>query len=369
MSLEKPQRISKNEFPPGAKIVDVFTPALKELFFIIKNKVSRDDPNLESIMSDFISKYGVNDSWIYYPWNNTVVHMPAEDIYFRLRTDRNQNLITYAEQERFRQIMIGIAGLSVGSGILKALVISGGPKKLRLADPDSIEVTNLNRINAKLIDVGMNKTDVSSREVWELDPFAEIDAWSQGLTSSNLHEFLTRDQKLDIFIDEMDNLALKIEARLICRKEKIPVMMATDNGDTVLLDVERFDQEPERQILNGQIGDLDLNDFSKIDKKEWVKLSTELIGPSYMTERLQRSILMVGNVLNAVPRLGATGYIAGAAISFAVRRIANGYIMPSGRYVISLEEKLIQGYLGQESIEKRQKATKIFEKIIFGNHG
>ena len=54
--------------------------------------------------------------------------------------------------------------------------------------------------------------------------------------------------------------------------------MATDNGDNIILDVERFDLEPERPILHGLIGDVKPDDFKTMNYEEWLKLATKIVG-------------------------------------------------------------------------------------------
>jgi len=69
-----------------------------------------------------------------------------------LRTARNKNFITAAEQKRYRNLKIGIMGMSVGSNVIWPLVASGGPKFLRIADADTIEISNLNRMLAPILE-------------------------------------------------------------------------------------------------------------------------------------------------------------------------------------------------------------------------
>lgn len=275
------------------------------------------------------------DWWVCFPWNCKTVKISPEDEYYRQRTDRNRNLITPEEQIKFRNCKIGIAGLSVGSAILETLVLSGGPKKIKLADPDTVEISNLNRMKATLINLGQNKTEVAARRAWEIDPFADIELWTDGIKEESLDDFMTG---LDIFIDEMDNLRLKVLSRLVCRRLKVAVLMATDLGDKVMLDIERFDHESERPIFHGSVN-LNPEDLKEVSKDDWHKIASQIMGSENMPKRLTESVL--NKSLNGAPQLGSTAALAGAAATYAVRQIACDYDMPSGRYFIDLE-KLIQ---------------------------
>lgn len=270
--------------------------------------------------------------WVYFPWHMQAFYMPPEDAYYQLRTSRNRNLVTTEEQFKFRNFKVGIAGLSVGSAILETLVASGGPKVLKIADPDIIEFTNLNRIKANLMDVGQNKAVVAARRVWEADPFAEIEILREGVNLDNLDSFVLG---LDLFIDETDDIKFKMLSRSTCRVHRIPVVMATDLGDGVMLDIERFDLEPSRPLFHGLV-DIQPDELDKISKDDWKKLATKIIGSSNMPERLIKSLEEVGKTLEGVPQLGSTAALAGAAATYVVRQIACGYDMPSGRYMIDL---------------------------------
>lgn len=345
---------------PEAKRIDAFHGALRELFRIDNPRLSNFAAKRSHQFKQFADQHKNLGVWIYYPWCNKVVHCLPEELYFKVRTARNRNIITLEEQQKYRETKIGIAGLSVGSAILSALVVSGGPKVIKIADYDVIEVSNLNRIAAKLTDVGLNKAMVAARQVWELDPFADLRVWERGLNRRNLEDFIVGEPALKIFVDEMDNLGLKIFARQICKRRRIPVLMGTDNGDAVILDVERFDLEPRRPIFHGSLKNIPLSKLRDIGFKKWLQLSTKIIGPEYMTERLQQSMLEIGKTIPAVPQLGPTASIAGAAVAFAVRKIASGREMPSGRYVISLEEKLIEDYRRLKQKKMRTSNTRKF---------
>ena len=116
----------------------------------------------------------------------------------------------------------------------------------------------------------------------------------------------------------------------------MPVVMATDNGDGVIVDVERFDIEPERPIFHGRV-DPAIADTAKT-RAEFIAAASAIIDPAYFTERQTLSLSNIGKTLSGVAQIGSAVAIAGAAISYVVRQIAIGADMPSGRYVISCEQ-------------------------------
>lgn len=363
MDIKKPALLSsKSGIPHDYNLVEAFDSSVEELFFIENLHVKKDTPLSHDEIKEFKKKLNIQEIWISFPWHKVAVHTVSEDLYFKLRTSRNRDLITEEEQLNYRKATVGIAGLSVGSVVLSALVMSGGPKSIKIADPDVVEITNLNRMKAGLGDVGGNKTHVAARETWDLDPFADLHLWDKGLSRNNLKEFVLGKPPLDVFIDEMDSLDLKISSRLICKESKMPVLMATDLGDEVMLDIERYDLEPKRPIFHGLLGEVNVEDYKKTDYKAWLKLSTKIIGPEYLPIRLRDSLSNIGKSIPAVPQLGTTALIAGAAVAYAVRRIANGQDMPSGRYMVSLDEALSFKNLAFKNIDESiDKIDKIFK--------
>lgn len=362
----KPKIFKKK--PRGLKInknIEAYKTAAEELFFINYPQFKKNTPECELPLKKFLFQTPPSEIWIFYPKSQTLVHSVTEKDFFNLRTARNKNIISQPEQLKYRSIAIGVAGLSVGSNILKALVISGGPKRIKIADFDTLEISNLNRIQGRLVDIGQNKAHLAAEQVWDIDPFAELKIYDKGLNKKNITEFILQKPKLDVFIDEMDSLDLKAEARLICKKNSIPVVMATDNGDSVILDVERYDENKNYQIFHGLIGNLDPKELSELDYKTWLKLSTKIVDPHFLTEKMQDSLLEIGKTISAVPQLGTTAGIAGAAISFVIRKISNKEKMPSGRYLFGLEEKLIPNFHSRAAKTARAKKTKLF-KSNFG---
>jgi molybdopterin/thiamine biosynthesis adenylyltransferase len=272
---------------------------------------------------------------------------------------RNRNLITPDEQKNYRAASVGIAGLSVGSAALATLVATGGPKHIRLADPDIVEITNLNRIRATLLDVGENKVVVAAHAAWEVDPFLAITCFEEGIQQETLQAFVAAKPKLRVFVDEMDNIEMKFLCREMCKKLNVPVVMATDNGDGAILDVERFDEEPDRPIFHGRVH-IAPEERKNMSRAEFVKMANTIIDPVLFTTRQQQSIMEIGRSLSGVPQLGSAATLAGVAVAYAVRAITTGQKIPSGRYTIGCENAFIPGYDSKKEKKQRALHTKKF---------
>src|SRR5258708_1043474 len=193
-----------------------------------------------------INEYGV---WVYYPWSRRLVHLLDEDEFTEVRTNRNQYKITREEKHLLSTKKIGIIGLSVGQSIALTLSMERGFGELRLADFDTLELSNLNRIRTGLHNMGIPKVVIAAREIAEIDPFLKVSWFFDGIREANMDTFFTGNGKLDLLVDECDGLDIKIISRYKARELKIPVVM--DTSDRGMLDVERFDLEPDRPILHG----------------------------------------------------------------------------------------------------------------------
>lgn len=323
------------------KTIDAYESGVQELFFIKNPKFRPHSQESKPALQKFLKASPPKPCWIYFPEEKKLLKTLNEKDFFTLRTARNRDLITEKEQKKFREFSVGIAGLSVGSAILQNLVMSGGPKHIKIADFDALEHTNLNRIKAGVLDLNKNKCQIAAESVHKIDPFTKLSLYPQGLNKINLTSFLLGPKKLNLFIDEIDGFAVKIQSRMLCKKFKLPVLMATDLGDSVMLDVERFDQEPKRPIFHGRLKKFNFQqNLNKLTYQEWLNIANQVIGKKFLPSKMLKSLKQIGKTLPAVPQLGATANLAGSIITLAVRKIANHEKLASGRYIINLESFL-----------------------------
>ncbi|MBX9449069.1 MAG: ThiF family adenylyltransferase [Taibaiella sp.] len=151
--------------------------------------------------------------------------------------------ITAEEQAILQNKTVGIVGLSVGQSIALTLAMERSCGELRLADFDTAELSNLNRIRTGISSLGLRKTVIAAREIAEIDPFLKVKIFSEGLTQENIDVFFDDGKKIDLLVEVCDGLDVKVISRFKARSMGIPVVM--DTNDRGMLDVERFDLEPE----------------------------------------------------------------------------------------------------------------------------
>ncbi|MEK7643220.1 MAG: ThiF family adenylyltransferase [Patescibacteria group bacterium] len=327
----------------------VYTPEFNGLFASYLEGLKKERPTNE------------HGRWIYYPWLSTLVHALEPDSFQLVRTARNQHLINREEQDKFYNATIGIAGQSVGNSVALAIVLQGGGRRWKIADHDRLALTNTNRIRVGIQNLGLLKTEMTARQIFEINPYAEVEIFSDGLTPENADTFF---DGLTIVIDEIDNLAIKYLIREQAQKRRLAVVMAADNGDNGVVDVERYDLDPATPFFHGRMGEVSFDMLKNLDKFGIGKMITKHVGPENVTERMQQSLLEMGKTVVSWPQLGGAALLNGSAVAYCVRKILNGQSLESNRALISLDEKLTPDYNSDEQIAKRQQIADTFRKIF-----
>lgn len=295
-----------------------------------------------------IDEYGV---WVYYPWSQRLVHLLDEEEFTEVRTNRNQYKITRHERDILSQKRIGVVGLSVGQSIALTLAMERGFGELRLADFDELELSNLNRIRTGVHNLGIPKVVIAAREIAEIDPFLKITCFFEGLTEDNMDDFFLKNGKLDIFVDECDGLDMKIISRFKARELGIPVIM--DTSDRGMLDVERFDLEPERPLLHGTIQNVDPKNIKGLSNEDKIPVILQMLGVENLSLRAKVSMIEVEQTINTWPQLASSVALGGALGADVCRRILLDQFHESGRYYIDLEE-----LVADEDIQPKVEVTR-----------
>ncbi|MCV7146126.1 Rv1355c family protein [Mycobacterium riyadhense] len=273
--------------------------------------------------------------WAFYPWRSTLVSILGPRGFRALRLDRNRNLITAAEQDRLARLQVGVVGLSVGHAIAYMLAAEGLCGGIRLADFDILELSNLNRVPATVLDLGLNKAIVAARRIAELDPYLPVVVETSGLCADTIDGFL---DGLDVVVEECDSLDMKARVRTAARAYRIPVLMAT--GDRGLVDVERYDLEPSRHILHGLLGDIDVTELSGLSSRAKVPHVLRVLDAARLSARSAASMVEIDETLATWPQLAGEVALGATAVAEAVRRIGLGETLRSGRVRIDVAEAL-----------------------------
>lgn len=307
---------------------------IKELIGVLLPHVPPNDPVFqqeEEVWNNRITEgYG---RWIYYTWHQTATWLPEEKEFFKIRTSRNKHLITEEEQARLQNSKIGIVGLSVGHSIASALAMECCGGELRLADFDRLDLSNLNRIRSSLLQLGQPKTTIAYQTIAELNPFLNISLWEEGLNESNINSFLSG---LDLVVEECDSLDIKVLTRERAKEMKIPVIMET--ADRGMIDIERFDLEPNRPILHGLAGAISVAKLKGLTTEEKVPFVLPLVGGEQLSVRMKASMLEINKSIKSWPQLGAQVQMGSGLCADLVRKMLLNQIQASGRYYFDVEK-------------------------------
>jgi molybdopterin/thiamine biosynthesis adenylyltransferase len=324
---------------PHTRIIDTFEDQVKEFIKLRSPSKQFSDEELTLETQLYIKNNIDAGNWVYYPWNGYMVHLLEESEFIEVRTNRNRNKITQEEQQQLGNKTIGVIGLSVGHSIALTLATERICKTIRLADFDTLELSNLNRIRTGVHNLGMPKVIFAAREIAEIDPYLNIEIFPEGVTEDNINSFfINNNNKLDILVEVCDGLDIKIESRLKARELKIPVVM--DTNDRGMMDIERFDLEPDRQILHGLTGEVDLTQVKNLTNEEKVPFVLAIIGAETMSDRLKSSMKEIKKTISTWPQLASSVVLGAALCTDVCRRILLDQFHESGRYYVDIDQQI-----------------------------
>ena len=140
--------------------------------------------------------------------------------------------------------------------------------------------------------------------------------------------------------------------------------MATDLGDDVLLDVERFDLDPNLPLFHGLVDGLEELLTKEVSRREWLKYATSIVGSKNASLRMQQSLLKIGTKLVTQPQLGGTALMSGVVAAYAVRQLALSEKLRSGRTLISLDQQLRTDIAGFAYRRSHRRHTKQLQRSL-----
>jgi molybdopterin/thiamine biosynthesis adenylyltransferase len=312
----------------------------------VKELIKLRNPNknfTSEEMEEAINKYFEHKDpykegvWVYYPWSNKVVHLLDEEEFIEVRTNRNFYKITPEERDILARKKVGIIGLSVGQSVSVTMAMERSFGEIRLADFDILELSNYNRIRTQLSNLGISKAISVAREIAEIDPYIKVKCFPEGLNEENMDSFFCEGGTLDLLIDECDGLDIKILARVKAKALRIPVVM--EASDRCMLDVERFDLEPDRPLLHGLIDGLDVQKLKTLrTNEEKVPYLLAMIGIDTISSRLKASMLEIEQTITTWPQLASAVALGGGLTADVCRRIFINEFTDSGRYYMDVEQ-------------------------------
>lgn len=144
--------------------------------------------------------------------------------------DRNLGFISQMEHEHLQTSTVAIAGAGGDGGELAVTLAQLGIGKFRIADPEVFEVNNLNRqAGASYKTIGQNKASVIAEMIKDINPYAEVEVFTDGVTLENVDKFV---QGSNLVIDETEFTHHEIGVMIArtARENKLPVLMTMNVG-------------------------------------------------------------------------------------------------------------------------------------------
>ncbi|MEU8002243.1 ThiF family adenylyltransferase [Catellatospora sp. NPDC049111] len=318
------------------EVCDTFTEQVTDLVATLHPPLKGDRDQLAQLSADYLG--GVEPwragTWVFYPWSGRLVHLLDRDDFRLLRTDRNRGKISREQQRSLAGRRIGVIGLSVGNSAALTLATEGIATAFTLADFDTLALSNLNRLRAGVHELGVNKTVIAARQLFELDPYLDVDVYPDGLHDNNIKRFfLGGSGPIDLLVEECDEPRIKLAAREWARTCRIPVLM--DTNDRGMLDIERFDLEPDRPLLHGVLGAIGSADLADLSRAEVIDSVLKMIGE--ISPKLAASIPRIGVDLSSWPQLASGVSLGGALVADVARRVLLGELRESGRFYVDLD--------------------------------
>ena len=142
--------------------------------------------------------------------------------------DRARGIFTGEELATLARSTVSLAGVGGVGGRVAEVLARSGVGSLRLADPDTFSVSNLNRqATSTLTTLGRNKAEVVAEFCRSVSPDITVRTWDAGITPENLAEFIDGAQAV---VDGTDYTLPSLGLRL--------ARTATERGIPVALGVE-----------------------------------------------------------------------------------------------------------------------------------
>ncbi len=150
---------------------------------------------------------------------------------------RNMGLLDELQQHRLLGARVAVAGAG-GVGGLHILTLARiGVGKFTIADFDTFEAVNINRqFGAMSSTIGMHKAEVLADMTRDINPYADVTVFGDGVNEGNLDAFL---EGVDVFIDGIDFFEIEIRRAIFrkCRAKGIYALTSAPLGFGATLQV------------------------------------------------------------------------------------------------------------------------------------
>ncbi len=151
--------------------------------------------------------------------------LPDQKAYRNKAFARNIGVLTFEEQERLANTRVAIAGVGGVGGVHFITHTRLGVGKFNVTDFDCFEPANINRqYGARIPDFGRPKLEVMIEEALRINPFLDIKAFPEGLSSANVDAFL---DGVNVVLDGLDFFNFEARRLLFNRSREKGIFVIT----------------------------------------------------------------------------------------------------------------------------------------------
>jgi len=193
------------------------------------------------------------------------IMLPEREALYAELTLRNRGLITTDEQRRLRNATILIAGCGAIGGATIEPLVRAGAEHFILAEPGTYDYNNANRQNMRIQDVGKNKAAAFAEKMPDINPFANFEVHTEGITAGNVVGLVSR---ANLIVDGVDvteppailaKFALHREAKRLGK----PIIGGYDIAGTQWTPVYDY-RDPNTKLFNGRLDEDDADGLTPL---------------------------------------------------------------------------------------------------------
>lgn len=230
---------------------------------------------------------------------------------------RNIGLITDVDQNKISISTVGVAGVGADGGLPAERIARLGIKKIKIADPDTFDSSNINRqFGATIGNIGRNKSEVVGEELQKIRPELEVEVYKEGITTNNVTNFV---KGCDLIIDEIEYTkpSISIQLHQQARKEGIDVLVGLTLGFGVLI----FRYTPKGITFEETIG---YQDGQSDDQFDMLKLIPAV--PKYVSKDIVEKVIRKEMYIPAVSP--SVGLLSGVMSYIVMGSITSKWSIP-----------------------------------------
>ena len=146
----------------------------------------------------------------------------------RERYSRQIRLFAEEGQERLKKKRVFIAGAGGLGSVISLYMAASGFGRIRIADCDSVDLSNLNRqILHGSLDLGRSKAQSALETLSDINPEGEIEALQEKISAENINALV---QGCDMIMDAMDNFPARYLLNHAALERRIPLFHGAISG-------------------------------------------------------------------------------------------------------------------------------------------